>query len=137
VFAPGPDLTVEVDQCFRLGGHADLQGEDHARVPVPGADLIDLEDIEHGRVDGERVLRGDHVLVYPRCEREPLQQITVQNYFTCKLGVVQMLKQCRNMPVQFLPEPLIQCKVVLESLLSPSPEFQHPVFAGRCDTRET
>ncbi len=126
VLAPRAEFPVEFDDCFRPCRHAHLQGENHAGVAVPRPDLVDLVDVEHRGVDGKRILSGNHVLMYPGRDQEPLEKIAVHDCLARQSGIADVAPDIRNQCVQFLPQFLVDPEIIFERLAPLAAQVHHP-----------
>jgi len=113
-------LHVKSGQCFRIRGHAYLKRHHGTGISEAGSQLVDLRDVEDGRIDGKGILRGDYALVDPRSDEEPLEEVTVRTQLQGKLVIVATgnadIDGCR------VADPAVDCLTVVA--------FGHALLSG-------
>ncbi len=126
----GAHLPVERDQRLRPGGQADLHRQRHARIAVLARDGVDLVHIVDGRIDGERVPRGDHRLLDARRDDDPLQNILIRHDFAQQALGRAVHLDGRDQGVQLLAKLLVQREVVFKRLAPLLPQLEHLLFVA-------
>ena len=72
LFGLGAHFSIEGNQRFGFGRHANLQCQGHAGVAVFPGNSVNFLHIKGGRIDGKLVTRGNHALVNARCDDHAL-----------------------------------------------------------------